>query len=182
MTVRIEDEDPFPDDAPPPLEFDQDGQYALASPGLTNEDREDIRQEARALAAAGLAREALGNWICRKVARTVGGRSGFDAIDGDGNAIDLPEVAAARSKIKREIGSHRQDKRNTDIATWRERCAVEVAKGGDRRDLEERCIRAALRAAEGYSVELAFQGLPPIYGRDGRSVPNGRTLRKKMFP
>src|SRR5579859_1907564 len=89
-------------DDPPPPEFDRDAMYALAIPCLREGDRARIICEAREWGNKGLQRKELGDWICREVARTVGGAAGFDAFDEFGNPIAPPEIAAARREAVRE--------------------------------------------------------------------------------
>jgi hypothetical protein len=187
MTMRSRDEPSFDDETPPPPEFDRDAQYAFASPGLAAEERNAILLEARDLASQGLAREAVANWICCKVALTVGGRSGFDAVDAHGNVIDPPHVVAAIGQRNRDAGSRRQHKRNAAIAEWRARCESLVGAGGDRKDIAERCCTAAFattKRALGQKlcvIELAFEGLPPIFGRKTDRAPSRRSLRKRLI-
>jgi hypothetical protein len=179
----IDDLDDFDDiPPPPPPEFDRDAEYALASPGLFKEERLRITNEARSLAVRGVGREALGNWICREVARTVGGRSGFEAIDAEGNVIDPPHVADARKHITREAGRKSQTKRNSDIEPWRQRCKQMLAPGLSESDV----LHRALAAIHAYHNELpiprGFEDLPVIYGRDGKSPPKDRKrLRDQIF-
>jgi hypothetical protein len=117
-----DDPEDFGDIPPAPdPEFDRDAECALAIPGLSDEAREKIISQARNLAASGLAREAVGNWICREVARVVGGPNGFDAYDEQGNIIDPPYVAAARKEITSRAGRKRQIARNGSVEAWRQR-------------------------------------------------------------
>jgi hypothetical protein len=191
------DQEPYEDDdipPPPPPEFDPDAEYALASPGLYPEERAEILREARALQAGGLTREALCNWICRKVARTAGGRSGFVGIDAEGNEIDPPHVAAAREqfeseqgKKRSEQGRKRQIKRNADLKLWRQRCRELTEAGESERAVWKRCsvaIDMIYRKAKGLpvvSIPAEFNGLPVLYGRDGSRPRDKRRLRKRLF-
>jgi hypothetical protein len=190
---------PWNEPDPPEPEFDRDVQWALASPGLAKDEREDIRSRARALRESGTSREDVTNWICREVARVVGGRSGFEAYDEDGNQIDLPHVAEAREQITREIkaqaGAQRQRKRNADIKKWEDRCRELIAKGKSAEFVFDVCydaIVATTRGALGDKnpfrdcrvplrfLEL-FDGLPPILGRDKKSPPGQRRLRERLL-
>jgi hypothetical protein len=162
----------------PGSEFDRDGEYALASPGLSSEERTRIAGEARSL-ATGLSREALGNWICREVARTVGARSGFCGVDANGNEIDRPEVIAARRQIKSAAGSKRQSKRNAVLRQWQQRYWELVDAGQPAEDVQSDCWIANKllhRRANNQTTHVLpdFEDLPPIYGRDGRTLPRDK--------
>jgi hypothetical protein len=181
-----DDDDPPPDEGPPLPEFDRDAYDALAIPGLTHDQRNRIIQEARGHNDAGMAREAVGNWICREVARTVGGPVGFYAHDAQGNVIDPPYVAKARTWIAARAGENRQTKRNDAIEQWRKRCRELRAKGRAWKEIMGKCetaVQIVARRACGENVEIpsAFQELPPIFGRKGNSIPDGKRLRKKLF-
>jgi hypothetical protein len=129
-------------DAPGP-EFDRDAHFALASPGLTDDQREEIRSRARAMQEGGTSREDVGTWVCREVARVVGGPSGFEGYDENGNPIDPPHIAEAREQITREIkaqaGAQRQRKRNADIKKMG-RPMPRVDCEGDERRVRVRCL------------------------------------------
>jgi hypothetical protein len=181
----VDDFDDIP--RPPPPEFDRDAEFALASPGLSGEERARIISEARSLAASGLAREALGNWICREVARTVGGPIGFDAFDAQGNIIDPPYIADARRRITSAAGQKSQTKRNADLEEWRRRCEQLIAAGESKASVWHRC-RAAINAthmkAAGRpaTIPVGFDSLPVLYGRDGKSPPaNEKRLRARIL-
>jgi hypothetical protein len=185
-------------DAPEP-EFDREAHWALASPGLANDEREEIRSRARVMQASGTSREDVTNWICREVARAVGGRSGFEAYDEDGNQIDLPHVAEARERIIREIkaqaGAKRQDKRNADLKEWKDRCHELIAKGKNAEFVLDICCDAIVATARhalgdkspdddsrvGQSFLKWFEGLPPIFGRNKKSPPGKRRLREQLL-
>jgi len=181
----LEDFDDIP--PPPPSEFDRDAECALASPGLSKEARTRIIGVARSLAASGLAREALSNWICREVARTVGGPIGFDAYDAQGNIIDPPYVADARKWITSAAGQKSQSKRNADLEEWRQRCKQMVTQGLSESDVFHRALAAifAMRrkaAGETVTIPAGFEGLPMLYGLDGKSPPKDKKrLRARLF-
>jgi hypothetical protein len=184
----IDDLDDFDDiPLPPPPEFDRDAEFALASPGLSREERAGIISEARSLAASGLAREALGNWICREVARTVGGPLGLDAYDAQGKIIDPSYVARAREWITSAAGRKSQSKRNADLEEWRQRCERLMAAGESKADVWHRC-RAAINAThmkamgKPATIPVGFESLPVLYGRDGKSPPaNEKRLRSRIL-
>lgn len=179
----IDDLDDFDDiPPPPPPEFDRDAEYALASPGLFKEERAEILNRARGLLAGGLRREALCNWICREVARTVGGRSGFVGVDAEGNIIDPPHVADARKHITREAGRKSQTKRNSDIEPWRQRCKQMLARGLSESDVLHRALAAIHAYHNKLAIPPGFEDLPVIYGRDGKSPPTDKKrLRDQLF-
>jgi hypothetical protein len=185
----IDDLEDFEDiPSPPPPEFDRDAEFALASPGLTSEERARIVGEARSLAASRIAREALGNWICREVARTVGGPSGFDAYDADGNVIDPPYIAAARKKITSRAGQKSQAKRNAVVELWSQRCKQMVAAGQSENqvfDLAWRAMNFMQLRASGKpvaAIPAQFEDLPLFRGRDGSSLPKDKKrLRARLF-
>jgi hypothetical protein len=169
-----EDFDDIP--LPPDPEFDRDAEFALMSPALSDEERARIIRQGRSLAASGLARGALGNWICREVARTVGGPLGFDAEDAQGNLIDPPYVAAARKEITSRAGRKRQVARNASVETWRRRCKEMVAQGHSESDVFHRALAAihAMHKKPGGEAIAGFDRLPMLYGRDGQSPPKDR--------
>jgi hypothetical protein len=179
----IDDLDDFDDiPPPPPPEFDRDAECALASPGLSKEARTRIIGEARSLAASGLAREALGNWICREVARTVSGPIGFDAYDAQGNIIDPPHVAAVRQEITSRAGRKSQTKRNADFEPWRQRCTQMVAAGLSESDVLHRALAAIIAYHRKLPIPPGFEGLPLIHGLDRTSPPKDkRRLRSQLF-
>ena len=180
---RLEDID---EPAPPPPEFDRDVECALALRDLAADERNTILLEARNLARRGWAREAVANWICRKVARIVGGRSGFDAYDADFKVIDPPEIKAAIAQRNSRAGSKRQDKRNAAFAEWHARIESLVAAGGERKDILKRAytaVMATTRRALGDKLRVVkpeFEGLPPIFGPKADRVPGARSLRKRL--
>jgi hypothetical protein len=185
MSDDLEDFDDIP--PPPDPEFDRDAEFALAVPGLSDQERERIISEARNLAASGLAREALGNWICRTVARVVGGPNGFDAYDEQGNIIDSPYVIAARKEITSRAGRKSQTARNTNFEPWRQRCREMVTQGLSESDVFHRALAAihamSKKAAGGaVTIPAGFDGLPMLCGRDGKSPPKDRKrLRARLF-
>jgi hypothetical protein len=185
MSDDLEDFDDIP--LPPDPEFDRDAEFALAIPGLSDEQRERIISQARNLAASGLAREVLGNWICREVARTVGGPVGFEAYDEHGNIIVDPHVAAVRKEITSWAGRKRQIARNANLEPWRQRCKELVAQGLSESDAFHRALAAihAMRrkaAGEAVAIPHGFHGLPTLYGRDGKSPPKDKKrLRARLF-
>jgi hypothetical protein len=183
-----DDQKDFEDIPPPPLpEFDRDAEYALASPGLWKEERAGIIGEARSLLVGGLSREAVSNWICREVARTVGGRSGFVAVDADGEEIDSPQVVAARKELTSRAGRKSQTKRNADLEKWRQRCEQLIAAGDSKANVWHRCwaaINATHMKAAGKpaTIPAGFESLPALYGRDGKSPPaNEKRLRARIL-
>jgi hypothetical protein len=185
----IDDLEDFDDGPPPASEFDRDAEYALASPGLWEEERAAIVSQARSLAASGLPREALGNWICREVARTVGARSGFRGVDAEGNEIDPPHIATARRQIKSEAGKKRQSKRNAVVRKWQQRYWGLVDSGRSQEETWEKCwaaIHGLHRKANGEFVAATaiapeFEGLPLVYGRDGKSPPKNKKRFRAHF-
>ena len=147
-----------------------------------NEERVRIIGEARSLAASGLAGEAVGNWICREVARTVGGLIGFYARDANGNVIDPPYVAEARMWITSAAGRTSQIKRNTNLQQWRERCKQMVAAGLSESEVFHRALAAIQAYHRKLPIPLGFEGLQIIYGLDGRSPPKDKKrLRSQLF-
>lgn len=171
---------------PPPPEFDPVAIYALASPELWKDERAEIIREARNLRARGLTREELCAWICRKVAERTGPRRGFNAYDADGNIIDPPHIAAARKRIRSQAGRKRQDKRNADLKQWRQRCEQMIEAGQPEAEVQEKCwvaINAVYLRSIGQLVPIpaGFEGLPIIYGLDGKSRPTKKRLRARLF-
>ena len=180
MTDDVDDFDDIP--PPPPPEFDRDAECALASPGLSKEDRAEILSRARSLLTGGLGREALCNWICREVARTVGDSNGFEAHDADGNVVELPHVAAVRKRITSAAGRKSQTKRNSDIEPWRQRCKQMLARGLSESDVLHRALAAIHAYHNKLSIPPGFEDLPVIYGRDGKSPPKDKKrLRDQLF-
>jgi hypothetical protein len=186
----IDDLEDFENIPPPPQsEFDRDAEFALASPGLDEEERDAIIRQARSLAASGLAREALGNWICREVARTVGARSGFRGVDAEGNEIDPPDIRAARREMRSEAGKKRQSKRNSALRLWQQRYWEMIDAGRSQAETWEACwaaIHGLHRKANNQFVAATavapeFQGLPVIYGRDGKSPPKNKKRFRARF-
>lgn len=183
-----DDSDDIPE--PPAAEFDRDAVYALAVPGLQKEERARIVSEARSLAASGLPREIVGNWICREVARTLGGPSGFVGHDANGNVIDPPYVAAARKYITREAGTKSQDKRNDDLDQWRRRCEQMIACGEPEDEVWANCWDAildthheAMTGKPDNYIPEGFRGLPVLYGKRGKSAPKDqKRLRPRIMP
>jgi hypothetical protein len=184
MTIVADEDDLGDVPAPPVPEFDRDAQYALSSPGLSKEDREEIRREARAL---GLSREAVGNWICRKVAQAVGGPHGFTGYDDHGNAIDPQYVVEARKYITSLAGSKSQKGRNVVIEAWRQRCQQLHDSGWSWKKVmgtcEDAVIKLAARESGGAAlpVPAPFKDLPPIFGKKKRSTPSAKSLRQNLF-
>ena len=180
------------DDTPlPPRElFDlRDAEYALASPGLWEEERAKIASEARRLLAEGQAREAVCNWVCREVAGTVGSRSGFIGVDAKGNVIDPPHVVAARRQIKSEAGKKRQSKRNAVLQQWVERYWQAVDGGWSQGEAWERCwaaihglhLKADNKPVAVKAIAPEFEALPLVYGRDGKSPPKNKKRFRAHF-
>ena len=185
MSDDPEDFDDIP--LPPDSEFDRDAECALAQEWLSDEDRARIIGRARNLAASGLAREALGNWICREVARTLGGPVGFVAEDAQGNIIDPPHVVDARKRITSAAGQKSQSKRNADLEEWRQRCERLIAAGESEAAAWHRC-RAAINATymkaagKAATIPVGFEDLPVLYGRDGKAPPkNEKRLRARIL-
>jgi hypothetical protein len=185
MSDDLEDFDDIP--GPPDPEFDPVAGFALAVPGLSDEQRERIIGEARNLAASGLTREAVCTWICREVALVVGGPNGFDAVDEQGNIIVPPHVAKIRKEITSLAGRKSQIARNASFGPWRQRCKEMVTQGLSESDVFHRALAAihAMRrkaAGEAVTIPAGFDGLPMLYGRDGKSPPKDRKrLRARLF-
>jgi hypothetical protein len=185
MSDDLEDFDDIP--RPPDPEFDPVAGFALAIPGLSDEQRERIIGEARNLAASGLTREAVCNWICREVALVVGGPNGFDAYDEQGNIIDPPYVAAARKEITSRAGRKRQIARNGSVEAWRQRCRELTTRGISKKTVFKRALFAIQVMHQRAAGEVAifpegFDGLPMLYGRDGKSPPKDtKRLWARLF-
>jgi hypothetical protein len=173
----------FPEAMPPTPEFDQDAYFALAIPGLSEDDRANITREARVLRERGQSREQVTNWICRKVVRTL---NAFWPIDASGRLIESPTVAEARKLIASKKGRQRQRKRNEDLKKWRDRCQELIDAGEDPKHVHAACFKAVYATTEHalgnkkVTVIKNFEGLPPIFG-NGKSPPHPVRLRQRLF-
>jgi hypothetical protein len=152
----------------------RDTEYALRAPGLTQEEREQLRSEAHALQSNGMSKDDVSALICRKVCRIIGAPADFSTWTPVGTLV-------IETESQSKAGKRSQAKRNAAIEQWRQRCAELRAKGMTPGETFDRAW-AALNAIHKGAPLPGFENLPPLPGRDAGSRLSKRAFRKQLFP
>jgi hypothetical protein len=183
------DDDFYGADLPPREFVDLAAEDVLGISDLRPEDRERILKEARGRLARGETNKAVSDWLLRTVILTAFSPfgPGYGSTDESGNPIDPPYVVKARQYIARQSGAKRQDNRNSDFDKVIARCRQLAAEDYDPEDIAREAYIAIggkrqRRSGVSYaSFQHRLQGLPRIFGRDGKSPPGWRRFRERII-